>query len=282
MTGKIVTLGKGETKADESIKGLARTSTDTIKVNEFWISKVSGSGKDMVREGKRGSGLYFIFGSEEFSLSYKMDGKSYSMKVSAAVLPGGSECLIEHQNTVYISGISEGSSKDTKMRVPVGFTYESITNNLRHGKPNKLVVPDNMNNEMLLEEGSVAGGKGNYIFLGPENQEFSAGNSKSPQDFHMHKYAVEAFVTFGGMTLIYAGEAGQLKETKAMPGDITIVPAGVAHYSIMYGDAPTYVMKASPKPIKTDKHLVNASEYAISGLNDNIGDVIKDIMRKQE
>ena len=45
------------------------------------------------------------------------------------------------------------------------------------------------------------------------------------------------------MTLIYAGEAGQLKETKAMPGDITIVPAGVAHYSIMYGDAPTYVMK---------------------------------------
>ena len=69
MTGKIVTLGKGETKADESIKGLARTSTDTIRVNEFWISKVSGSGKDMVREGKRGSGLYFIFGSEEFSLS---------------------------------------------------------------------------------------------------------------------------------------------------------------------------------------------------------------------
>ncbi len=281
MAGKIVTIRQGEASNNAGIREVARLSKETIRINEFWINKISGSGKNRIREGKRGSGLYFIFGSEEFSLSYKTDGKSYSMNVSAAVLPGGSECLIEHLNTVYISGISEGASKDTKMRLPVGFTYWGITNNLMPGKPNKLVVPENMSNEMLLEEGSVAGGKGNYIFLGPENQEFSAGNSTSPQDFHMHKHAVEAFVTFGGMKMIYAAEDGQLKETKAIPGDIIIVPAGVAHYSIMYGNEPTYVMKASPKPIKTDKYIIDASTYAISGIGDNVCDALKGILRKQ-
>ena len=280
MTGKIVTMRKADAGETAGIMELARSSQETIRVNEFWIAKIPGGGKSRIREGKTNSGIYFVFSPEEFNLSYKLDGKSYSMKVSAAGLPGGAECSIDHTSAVYVSGISEGSAKEVKIRAPVGFTHENITNNLKHGKPNKLVVPSKMNNEVLLEEGSVAGGTGNYLFIGPENQEFSAGNSSSPQDFHLHKYTMEAFVTFSGMTLVYAGENGQLNETRAKPGDIIIVPSGVAHYSIMSGLEPTYVMKASSNPIKTDKYIVNASEYAISGVEDDTRDALNGILRR--
>ena len=206
---------------------------------------------------KSEKGMHFIFSDSPFNISYSNERtkKARMEGINAVAIPGQTFYSIEFKGTVYVGRISKEAAKDCAISAPVGFTAYNIGYQLpKHGY-NKLVVPRNINGEINAVGGErLDRQEPKYLILGPDNQEFSVGNSMSPQDFHIHSVLVESYTTFSGMTLHYAVN-GEMDSIKMGRGDTVVIPRGVFHYAEMHGTEPTFVMKASAESI-TDKFTI--------------------------
>ena len=178
---------------------------------------------------------------------------------------------IECKGIVYVGRIARRAAEDCTLCAPVGFTAYNIGYQLPKYGYNKLVVPMNINGEINATGGERLDlQEPKYLILGPKNQEFSVGNSMSPQDFHIHRSLVESYTTFSGMTLHYAIN-GAVESLRMEKGDTVVIPSGIFHYAQMHGKEPTFVIKASSESID-DKFAIlkgksiNEISQHISGL----------------
>ena len=209
-------------------------------------------------------GMHFIFSESPFSINYSNERtKKASMdEINAVAIPGQTSYSIKFKGTVYVGRIAQESAQDTAISAPVGFTTYNINYQLpKHGY-NKLVVPRNINGEINASGGErLDRQEPKYLILGPDNQEFSVGNSISPQDFHVHCVLVESYTTFSGMTLHYAIN-GVMDSIKMGRGDTVVIPSGIFHYAEMHGTEPTFVMKASAESIADKFTILNGKGIA--------------------
>ncbi|MDE1860393.1 MAG: hypothetical protein KGH72_01615 [Candidatus Micrarchaeota archaeon] len=204
-----------------------------------------------------GEGFTFAFSAGSFNMGFGSNGNSGEIgNVHAAALPGGTRFRIEHSELLYIGSVSTGAQRGGELRSPIGFTMPYIMKHLENGKANKMVVPEQMNGDVKAAGGErVHRQSRKHVVVGPENQEFSAGNARSPQQFHVHMSLVEAYIPMGGMDLYYVSQ-GRVERVRMEPGDIAVLPSGVPHFVEMFGDKPTFVLMASARPIKGDKFLL--------------------------
>lgn len=202
--------------------------------------------------------LIFVFSGREMDVSYDIGGKEVPINnIGAAVIPGETAYEIRHSGLLFIATVpsKEGSPW---LQKPVGFTHRNIMRNLRQGC-NKIVAPRNMYDDAHPRGGEVIDLEDHkYLIIGAPNQEFSAGNSRSPQDFHAHTTSEEIFVTFSGMRMKYITD-GEENAVTAKPGSMLIVPTMVPHMSQMFSEKPTFVIKGGSKPIVDDKILIPPS-----------------------
>lgn len=212
-------------------------------MNSQETKRISGTGQD--------KGMRFVFSQTPFSISYSNGRKKDAVmkEINAVAIPGHAAYSIECSGVVYVGSISQEVAAECDISAPVGFTSSNIDRQLpKHGH-NKLVVPKNINGEINATGGErLDMQEPKYLILGPINQEFSVGNSISPQDFHIHKILVESYTTFSGMTLHYAIN-GAMDTLKMEKGDTVIIPSGIFHYAQMHGKEPTFVMKAGEESI---------------------------------
>lgn len=209
-------------------------------------------------------GMHFIFSQNPLSISYAPDTKSKRVQmagINAVAIPGHVAYQLDYTGTIYVGKIAQDAALESDLYAPVGFTMSNIIRQLQKFGSNKLVVPRNINGEINATGGErVDEQERKYLVLGPDNQEFSVGNSMSPQDFHVHATLVESYTTFSGMNVYYAMN-GAIESINAAKGDTVIIPSGVPHYAQMLGTEPTFVMMASSKPI-FDKFVIRKSFLA--------------------
>ena len=233
----------------ESTKACYSGKMRLLIINSEETKTVSGNWSD--------KGMQFVFSETPFSISYSNGNveRAKMEKINAVAIPGHTAYSIVCNGIVYAGRIAQEVAEECGISAPVGFTSHNIDHQLpKHGY-NKLVVPMNINGEI-----NAAGGERldlqepKYLILGPKNQEFSVGNSMSPQDFHIHRALVESYTTFSGMTLHYALN-GAMESLKMEKGDTVVIPSGIFHYAEMHGKEPTFVMKASAESI-ADKFAI--------------------------
>ncbi len=209
-------------------------------------------------------GMHFIFSESPFSISYSNEKttKARMEGINAVAIPGQTSYSVDFKGTVYFGRIAQESAQACSLSAPVSFTAYNINHQLpKHGY-NKLVVPRNINGEINASGGErLDKQEPKYLILGPDNQEFSVGNSMSPQDFHIHSILVESYTTFSGMTLHYAINGG-MDSIKMGKGDTVVIPSGVFHYAEMHGTEPTFVMKASSESIADKFTILNGKGIA--------------------
>ena len=200
--------------------------------------------------------LLFAFSNAEFDISYKDEaGSSTTAKVHAAVIPGQTKYRIHANGTLHLFSAVYGLTSG-KIGRTIGYTKEYIQNHLEPGKANKLVVPRHIYGEELAYGGErMDSVQTKYVALGTANQEFSAGNSNSPQNTHVHLNLVETYTTFSGMTMWYMTR-GRVERIEVDSGETVVVPKGVAHKARMHGIEPTFVTMAGNKDIFGDKFVM--------------------------
>lgn len=227
--------------------------------DNFSMRIFNGSSSGLV-SGSAAQEFAFAFSPGPFTLEYgsRLGNAEGTMpEVHAVVIPSGTEYRIAHGDVLYLGTIFTHSEENSSLPGPVGYTMHNIAEHLSFGRPKKMMVPESRNDEILVKEAGVRihDQEGKHILIGPRNQEFSAGNSKSPQDFHVHKRLEETYTTFSGMTLHYMAQ-GRYETIELDRGDTAVVHNGIPHYAVMSGEEPTFVMMASQHPIAKDKYII--------------------------
>ncbi len=219
------------------------------------------------------SSLLFAFSNAEFDISYKDEaGGSTTAKVHAAVIPGKTEYRIHANGNLHLFSAVYGLASG-KIGRTIGYTKDYIQRHLEPGKSNKLVVPRHVYGEELAFGGErIDSGQTKYVVLGAANQEFSAGNSGSPQNTHVHLNLVETYTTFSGMTMWYMA-GGKVERMEVDSGETVVVPNRVAHKVKMHGIEPTFVTMAGKGEIFDDKFVmpVDFEEIANAEPNKRVG-----------
>ncbi len=154
---------------------------------------------------------------------------------------------------------------------PIGFNLKAVEEYISKYGTSKIMVPNRPYGERI---GIVSGGLFGVgadgkkeIVLGPHTYDFSAGNYLSPQSMHVHDRLHEIFVTFSGMRLFYPYN-GKVDFLVAEKGEAVIVPPGLAHLTIMDGEEPTFVFKASLNgSVANDKRVLLSDEH-VKGLSE--------------
>ncbi len=164
--------------------------------------------------------------------------------VNGLIIPQKTTCNIRAEGDLYtFYGALENRSFAPN---PIGFRSESIKEYITKYGTSKIMVPLRMNMEHIVLGGIFGEGSSREkeIVLGPHKYDFSAGNSISPQSMHAHDNLYEIFITFSGMRLFYP-DNGRIDFIVAKKGEGVIVPPGLAHLTVMDGEEPTFVLKAS-------------------------------------
>ena len=205
-----------------------------------------------------GDGLLSIFSHSAFSIRYsarKADGLIGD--VAAAVVPAPMDYEIVPSGVTYLFRTS-AKAAGAAINAPVGYTMDYVAAHLSYGRANKLAVPVLLRGEKAAEGGErITADQGKRVVIGPAGQELSAGNSRSPQESHLHSRLVETYTPLGqeGMTLYYEVH-GRVESLDASFGDTIIVPPGIAHKARLLGEAPTFVTMTSQREIYGDKIVV--------------------------
>ncbi len=185
-------------------------------------------------------------------------------KVNGTIAPSGTSLEIvlkKDQGTIYVA--SAHSSHDrtyNTFALPVSFSHTDIQRHLDGPTPVKLMVPANPHGYTIAKPGSRLLSNGSRdLIIGPENQEFSAGNALSRQDFHAHTCLTEAYIALDKLTIFYVS-GGKTGVIEASNGDAVIVPPGIPHYVVMDSKTPTFVVMGSNLPILGDKRVISPHE----------------------
>ncbi|MDE1823787.1 MAG: hypothetical protein KGH74_00625 [Candidatus Micrarchaeota archaeon] len=211
-------------------------------------------------------GLMFALSHEKMGISYRSRRKESRVdNVSAVVIPKGVEYELSHKAPLYTARVSaRGWDRVTE---PVGYSPANIDRHLQSGNAYKFVVPKHVNGEVLAKGGEFVGEHHEkHIVLGPSNQEFSVGNSLSPQDFHVHMKTTEIFVTFSGIEVYYFARGG-LETMYVAAGSVLIVPKGVPHFTVMRNEKPSFVVKGSDASIIDDNFRLPDDAVERTGLS---------------
>lgn len=237
------------------------TSSKTNDHPSWWFRVEADAQRQIPAHIHRHDGPLFVFSEGTLSITYDKRGRRGTIEnASAAVIPTGTSYEIKHSRPLYAALVS--TDEHDGITHPVAFTRANIDRHLQEkvdggkGVAYKFVVPKHMNGETRARGGEfVEEHHARHLIVGPSNQEFSAGNRLSPQDFHVHKRTTEIFVSFGGMQLYYIAE-GAFHQQRVGPGSVVIVPEGVAHYTGLRTDKPTFVIKGSKFPIVKDNFVL--------------------------
>ncbi|MDE1859323.1 MAG: hypothetical protein KGH67_02240, partial [Candidatus Micrarchaeota archaeon] len=218
---------------------------------------------------KMDGGLLFAFSNEPFDLTYGSDNgeKGEMQGITAAIIPAGITYKITHNGSLHIASSNLGMQSESPISKPVGYTMSYIKTHLNSAKANKLAIPLLMNGEVVTTGAERVDGNEKHVVIGPKNQELSAANSMSPQDYHVHMRLTETYTTFSGMTLEYTiGKTKQRIEVGV--GETIIVPAVVVHKVELHGIEPTFVTMSSRTGIREDKFIIPEMENP--NLNGNL------------
>jgi mannose-6-phosphate isomerase-like protein (cupin superfamily) len=190
--------------------------------------------------------------------------------INGVIVPQKTSCQINNvgeQPLFTVYGALDGSF----VRNPIGFNLNAVKEYINKYGTSKIMVPNRPYGERIgVVNGGLFGegadGK-KEIVLGPHTYDFSAGNHLSPQSMHVHCQLHEIFVTFSGMRLFYPYK-GEIFFLEAMKGEAVIVPPGLAHLTIMDGEEPTFVFKASLNgSVANDKRVLLSDEH-VKGLSE--------------
>ncbi|MDE1851124.1 MAG: hypothetical protein KGH69_00340 [Candidatus Micrarchaeota archaeon] len=220
-------------------------------------------------------GLMYALSEEGMRVSYGRNGSSSAMEdAGAVVIPKGVEYEIDHSAPLYTAKVSARGWDG--IRKPVGYSPANIGKHLQDGKAYKFVVPMHVNGEVLANGGEfVEKHHDKHIVLGPSNQEFSAGNSLSPQNFHVHMKTIEIFVTFSGLDVYYFA-GGNLEKMSVPQGSVLIIPEGIPHFTVMKDERPNFVIKGSSEPIINDNFSLSHDAMERAGFSDEpLGELLR-------
>jgi mannose-6-phosphate isomerase-like protein (cupin superfamily) len=207
------------------------------------------------------SGLVFAFSRYPFTVTYRTEsGEERIMEeVNAVTLPKGIEYSIRNCSELNLNSTSNraGGVTGETISLPVGYTIGHINRHLAEGRMVvKMAVPAHMFGEAVAHGGEVVEENNEkHIIIGPQNQEFSAAGSKSPQDFHVHMGLVETYTSYGGMLLYYVYR-GKLEAMEVRPGETLVVPPNVIHIAEIYDTEPTFVTMSGMRSIREDKFVI--------------------------